>query len=71
MIYEKRHIVLGSAGFIGKYLVSFLRDQGKHVVEWDIKNDISQDCRVADLGLTKNDVVYFLAWEVGGSKVSQ
>lgn len=65
---KKRHIVLGSAGFIGKSLVDFLRNQGKLVVEWDIKNDISQDCRTVDLDLRKDDTVYFLAWEVGGAK---
>lgn len=65
---QRRHIILGSAGFIGKYLTDFLSNQNKDVIEWDIKNDISQDCRVANLHLIKEDIVYFLAWEVGGSK---
>jgi len=68
MMTQKKHIVLGSRGFIGKYLINFLRSQGKIVVEWDIKNSSAQDCRIADLHLSENDIVYFLAWDVGGSK---
>lgn len=64
----KRHIVLGSEGFIGKYLVNYLKNQDQQVVGWDIKNGVAQDCSTANLSLNKEDVVYFLAWDVGGAK---
>ena len=63
-----RHIVLGSEGFIGKCLVDSLRSQDKDVVGYDIKNGSDQDCRYVDLLLMETDVVYFLAWDVGGAK---
>ena len=63
-----RHVVLGSKGFIGRYLSDWLKSQGKQGIEYDIKNGPRQDCRVVDLTLNKDDIVYFLAWEVGGAK---
>jgi len=63
-----RHIVLGSEGFIGKYLVNFLKNQNKTVIEFDIKNSLDQDCCTVSLCLNKEDIVYFLAWDVGGAK---
>jgi len=65
---NERHIVIGSEGFIGKYLVNFLRNQNKIVIELDIKNSPVQDCSTSNLDLQKEDIVYFLAWDVGGSK---
>jgi nucleoside-diphosphate-sugar epimerase len=63
-----RNLVLGSAGFIGKPLTDYLRACGEHVVDFDVKNDPSQDARSAQLKLEGIDRVYFLAWEVGGAK---
>ncbi len=62
-----KNLVLGSSGFLGKYLCEFLKNKGEEVVEFDIVKDIKQDCRTAKLPLEGIDRVYFLAWQVGGS----
>ncbi len=66
-------MVLGSSGLIGKQLKLYLEKQGKVVLEFDINNDQKQDLRIHDnLELNdciKNaDFVFFLAFDVGGSK---
>jgi len=63
-----RNLVLGSGGFVGKDFCKFLRDKGEEVIEFDIKNGKHQDCRKVKLHLKNIDFVYFLAWDVGGSK---
>lgn len=63
-----RHIVLGSDGFIGKYFSDWLKSQGKKVVGYDIKRNTNEDCGLINLKLKKDDIVYFLAWDVGGAK---
>lgn len=62
------NLVLGSEGFLGKRLCKFLEEKNENVVKIDIKNSISQDLRTLDFSLENIDRVYFLAWEVGGSK---
>ena len=63
-----RILVLGSAGFIGKPFCEHLRAQGEEVVEWDIRSKEWQDARDGQLNSHLVDYVYFLAWDVGGSK---
>lgn len=67
-----KHLVLGSSGQIGKYLVKHLTDKNQSVIEWDIANGLQYDLRIADNPLLKSaldecDYVHFLAFEVGGS----
>jgi len=65
-------LVLGSAGQIGTGLVSKLKKLDYLVTEFDIYSDKSQDLRnnhsVLESLLIKTDFVFFLAFDVGGSK---
>ena len=61
-----RNIVLGSEGFIGKYLCNYLENLDEEVAGLDIKNTINEDLRFHRLDLTDIDRVYFMAWDVGG-----
>ena len=63
-----KNLVIGSSGFLGKELVRHLIDNGDEVIEFDIKNGKHEDARIVDLPLDGVDRVYFLAWDVGGSK---
>ena len=63
-----KNLVIGSSGFLGKRLCDFLKNIGDEVVEFDIKNKKEQDARTAKLPLDGVDRVFFLAWDVGGSK---
>ena len=63
-----RNLVIGSGGFTGKPFCKFLRDKGEEVVEMDVKNGENEDARFVDLCLNDIDMVYFLAWDVGGAK---
>lgn len=62
------NLVIGSDGFLGKNLCSFLKKAGQKVVEIDIKKGINFDARFMKLPMDSVDRVYFLAWDVGGSK---
>jgi dTDP-4-dehydrorhamnose reductase len=62
------NLILGSEGFLGKRLCKFLEQKNQNVVRIDIKNSTSQDLRKIQLPLNNIDRVYFLAWDVGGSK---
>jgi nucleoside-diphosphate-sugar epimerase len=62
------NLVLGSEGFLGKRLCKFLEEKNQNVVRIDIKNSTLQDLRNMHLPLDNIDRVYFLAWDVGGSK---
>src|SRR3972149_4898245 len=62
-----KHLVLGSAGFIGKPFCEFLRGKGVEVLEYDIASNPGQDLRWCG-GLPEADFVWFLAWDVGGAK---
>jgi len=69
----KKVLVLGSAGQIGKPLTESLRQHGYEVFEFDIKNSLIQDIRIPNsYSLTRHilesDFVFFLAFDVGGSK---
>lgn len=65
-------LVLGSEGQIGKHLVAFLKNKNHNVVEYDIINgreqDVSDGIFFNTDALKNIDFVYFLAFDVGGSK---
>jgi nucleoside-diphosphate-sugar epimerase len=64
-------LVLGSAGRIGRSLTKHLRKSWYKVIEFDIASYDSQDLRVPevlDKILPTVDFVFFLAFDVGGSK---
>jgi len=72
-----KYMVLGSEGQIGKPLVNFLRSRGLEVEEYDFRRNEMEDLRYVDRGiqrkkfinkLNKCDFVFFLAFDVGGSK---
>lgn len=69
-----RVLVLGSRGVIGTALVSHLRREGHVVTEWDIKIDVKHDLSNSlnnsslETVVSRNDFVFFLAFEVGGAK---
>lgn len=68
-----KYLVLGSAGQIGSALTNYLKKNNHEVLEFDIVNDASQDLRVADNALLDSlisaaDFVFFLAFDVGGSR---
>jgi nucleoside-diphosphate-sugar epimerase len=62
------NLVIGASGFLGKRLVNFLKEKNQSVVEIDIKNGDKQDARFIKLPLENIDRVYFISWDVGGSK---
>ncbi len=64
----KTNLVIGSDGFIGTPFCRFLEAKGESVIHFDIKRGEKEDARFATLPLTDVDKVYFLAWDVGGSK---
>jgi nucleoside-diphosphate-sugar epimerase len=65
--------ILGSAGQIGAYLAEYLKDKGHHVTSVDIVNGVQYDLRVTPNTVVENaiqyaDFVFFLAFDVGGSR---
>lgn len=62
------NLILGSDGFLGKNLCQYLEHKGENVTKFDIKTNKNQDLRYCNLPLKNIDRVYFLAWDVGGSK---
>lgn len=63
-----KNLVIGSDGFIGTPFCTFLESKGEDVIRFDIQRSKKEDARVATLPLDRADYVYFLAWDVGGSK---
>ena len=67
-----KHLVLGSAGQIGGYLVKYLENKGEEVFTYDIKSNPQQDLRKYHTALESlikvSDIVHFLAFDVGGAK---
>ena len=62
-----RNLVLGGSGMIGSHLCQYLLSKGEEVVSLDLTTEF--DLRKDDLTPYRNvDFVWFLAWEVGGSK---
>ncbi len=65
--------ILGSSGQIGAYLTEYLREKGHEVTEFDIVNGEDQDLttipnRKLDHDIRLADFVFFLAFDVGGSR---
>lgn len=68
-----KHLVLGSSGQIGCYLVNFLNNNNQEVQVFDIAANQEEDLRkFKNEKLTNkiknSDFVHFLAFDVGGSK---
>jgi nucleoside-diphosphate-sugar epimerase len=74
-----KYLILGSDGQIGNYLVKYIKQQNEEVIEYDIKRDTLEDLRMAEPNraikqallekyINESDFVFFLAWDVGGSK---
>jgi len=62
------NLVIGSEGFIGKPFCKFLEERGEKVIHFDIIRDKKEDGRFFKFNFKNIDKVYFLAWDVGGSK---
>lgn len=62
------NLVIGSEGFIGKPFCKFLEKKNEKVVYFDIKQNKKEDARFFKFDFKYIDKVYFLAWDVGGSK---
>jgi len=65
--------ILGSSGQIGDYLTKYLRGKNHEVYEFDILNGPNQDLTVIpnqelDRVIEESDFVFFLAFDVGGSR---
>lgn len=74
-----KYLVLGSQGQIGGHLVEYLRKRDHHVIEYDLKRSDCEDLRLfepnrelkrqlLEYNISQADFVFFLAWDVGGSK---
>jgi nucleoside-diphosphate-sugar epimerase len=66
-------LVLGSSGQVGDYLCDYLRRNGNKVIEFDLVESVNQDLRITnnellDEKMQECDFVYFLAFDVGGSR---
>lgn len=64
----KTNLVIGASGFMGVPLCRYLSDKGETVIPFDIARSTREDARTAKLPLKGVHTVYFLAWDVGGSK---
>jgi len=70
---SNKFLILGSSGLIGRHLKIYLNNLGKEVLEFDIANSETQDLRIRNNwelveNIKKSDFVFFLAFDVGGSK---
>ena len=71
---HKKVLVLGSSGLIGSALVKKLQAKGLNVTEYDVRRQLSEDLTHAGYNqqlrhvIWQADFVYFLAFDVGGSK---
>jgi nucleoside-diphosphate-sugar epimerase len=68
-----KYLVLGSAGQVGVPLCEYLTSIGHVVIPFDIVNHTSEDLRIPqntklDQYMQECDFVFFLAWDVGGSR---
>ena len=66
-------LVLGSSGQIGDPLCKYLNEQGHKVARFDIVDGVEYDLRVhknklLEAKIKNADFVYFLAFDVGGSR---
>ena len=70
---NKKITILGSAGQIGAYLSEYLSNKGHEVTDVDIVNGPEFDLRVTpntvvEKAIESADFVFFLAFDVGGSR---
>jgi nucleoside-diphosphate-sugar epimerase len=68
-----KYLILGSAGQIGVPLCSYLVSLNHQVLTFDIEDDINEDLRIPnnsklDQYVKDCDFIFFLAWDVGGSR---
>jgi nucleoside-diphosphate-sugar epimerase len=68
-----KYLILGSAGQIGRPLCNFLKELGHDVLTFDIVDNHDEDLRIPnnkklDQYVNDCDFVFFLAWDVGGSR---
>jgi nucleoside-diphosphate-sugar epimerase len=68
-----KYLILGSSGQIGNSLVEYLQNKNESVMLFDIDNGPSEDLRIANNAylekcVKESDFIFFLAWDVGGSK---
>jgi nucleoside-diphosphate-sugar epimerase len=69
-----KYLILGSAGQVGAELTKFLKNKGHEVTTFDIVDSSHEDLRIpgsVDDYIKKSDFVYFLAFDVGGSRYLQ
>ncbi|MEK7502691.1 MAG: NAD(P)-dependent oxidoreductase [Patescibacteria group bacterium] len=62
------NLVIGSEGFIGKPFCKYLENKQEKAIRFDIKQNEKEDGRFFKFDFKKIDKIYFLAWDVGGSK---
>lgn len=62
------NLVIGSDGFIGVPFCKYLEEQNEQVTRFDLKQGKKYDARTYQFDFKRIDRVYFLAWDVGGSK---
>lgn len=68
-----KHLVLGSSGQIGNYVVEYFKAHGEDVIEFDIQRSIDEDIRISNNIILENrikdcDIIHFLAFDIGGAK---
>jgi nucleoside-diphosphate-sugar epimerase len=68
-----KYLILGSAGQVGTPLTSFLKNEGHDVLTFDIADNNDEDLRISNneklnAYMQECDFVFFLAWDVGGSR---
>ena len=69
----KKILILGSEGQIGSHLKKFLKEKKYNVFEFDLVRSKKEDLRVNQnknliKKIKKSDFIYFLAFDVGGSR---
>ena len=70
---KKKILILGSEGQVGLHLKSYLKRKNYHIMDFDIVNKKNQDLRnfnnmLLISKIKKSDFIYFLAFDVGGSR---
>ena len=71
-----KHLILGSSGQIGSHLVPYLQEKNIESIEFDLIRTKYEDLRINNNTLLEKyidecDFVYFLAFDVGGSRYLQ
>ena len=68
LLKNMNNLIIGSEGFIGKALSSYLLKKGEQVTHFDVRRNELEDARNVTYNFVGIDRVYVLAWNVGGSK---